>query len=239
MWRATVLTIFPDMFPGPLGQSLAGKAREKGLWLLEAVDIRDHAIDKHRMVDDTPAGGGPGMVMKADVIARALDAVAGDERPRLLMSPRGRPLTQRRVGELAAGSGLTIVCGRFEGIDERVIEARNLEEVSIGDYVLSGGEIAALVLIDACVRLIPGVMGHEASGSDESFSHGLLEYPQYTRPAVWEGRAIPDVLTSGDHGKVAAWRREQAENLTKSRRPDLWEAYPGKETARKMPKKGS
>jgi tRNA (guanine37-N1)-methyltransferase len=223
MWRATVLTLFPDMFPGPLGLSLAGKARGT-LWVLDAVDIRDYAVDKHRMVDDTPAGGGPGMVMKADVIARAIDALAGDSRPRLLMSPRGRPLTQARVNDLAAGPGATIVCGRFEGVDERVIEGRGLEEVSVGDYVLSGGEIAALALIDACVRLIPGVMGEAASGAEESFAHGLLEYPQYTRPQVWEGRAIPDVLTSGDHGKVAAWRRAQAERLTRLRRPDLWAA---------------
>jgi tRNA (guanine37-N1)-methyltransferase len=222
MWRATVLTLFPEMFPGPLGVSLAGKALDKGLWGLDAVDIRAHALDKHRTVDDTPAGGGPGMVLKADVIARALDAVATDARPRLLMSPRGVPLTQARVTDLAAGPGAVIVCGRFEGVDERVIEGRGLEEVSVGDYVLSGGEIAALVLIDTCVRLIPGVMGQEASGAEESFARGLLEYPQYTRPQVWEGRAIPEVLTSGDHARVAAWRREQAERLTKSRRPDLW-----------------
>ncbi len=221
MWRATVLTLFPDMFPGPLALSLAGKARGT-LWALEAVDIRGYALDKHRMVDDTPAGGGPGMVMKADVIARALDEVAADTRPRLLMSPRGRPLTQARVNDLAAAPGAVIVCGRFEGVDERVIEGRDLEEVSVGDYVLSGGEIAALALIDACVRLIPGVMGQVASGAEESFAHGLLEYPQYTRPQVWEGRAIPEVLVSGDHGKVAAWRREQAERLTRQRRPDLW-----------------
>jgi tRNA (guanine37-N1)-methyltransferase len=223
MWRASVLTILPEMFPGPLASSLAGKALQKGLWALEAIDIRDYATDKHRMVDDTPAGGGPGMVMKADVLARAIDAV-GAGRPRLLMSPRGRPLTQGRVAELAAGLGPIIVCGRFEGVDERVIAARQLEEVSLGDFVLSGGEIAALALIDACVRLLPGVMGKEASGADESFSDGLLEYPQYTRPQVFEGLAIPEVLTSGDHGKVAAWRRAQAEKLTRKRRPDLWAA---------------
>jgi tRNA (guanine37-N1)-methyltransferase len=225
MWRATVLTIFPDMFPGPLGQSLAGKARDKGLWSLEPVDLRDFATDRHRTVDDTPAGGGPGMVMKADVIARAIDAIAADRRPRLLMSPRGLPLTQHRVAALAQAPGLVLLCGRFEGVDERVIAGRNLEEISIGDYVLSGGELGAMVLIDACVRLLPGVMGKEASGAEESFSDGLLEYPQYTKPPLWEGRPIPDVLLSGDHGKVAAWRREQAEKLTQERRPDLWTAY--------------
>ena len=221
MWRATVLTIFPEMFPGPLGLSLAGKALEKGLWALDAIDIRDHATDKHRSVDDTPAGGGPGMVMKADVLARAIDA-AGAGRPRLLMSPRGAPLTQRRIMELAAGPGVVAVCGRFEGVDERVIEARGLEEISVGDYVLSGGEIAAMALIDACVRLLPGVMGAEASAGEESFAEGLLEYPHYTRPQLFEGRAIPEVLVSGDHAKVAAWRRGEAEKLTKTRRPDLW-----------------
>ena len=221
MWRATVLTIFPEMFPGPLGVSLAGKALEKGRWTLEAIDIRNHATDKHRTVDDTPAGGGPGMVMKADVLARAIDA-AGEGRPRVLMSPRGVRLTQTRIGELAGGPGAVIVCGRFEGVDERLIEGRGLEEVSLGDFVLSGGEIAAMALIDACVRLLPGVMGREASGAEESFADGLLEYPQYTRPQLWEGRAIPEVLLSGDHAKVAAWRREQAEKLTRERRPDLW-----------------
>ena len=223
MWRATILTIFPEMFPGPLGASLAGKALAKGLWALDTIDIRDHATDKHRTVDDTPAGGGPGMVMKADVLARAIDA-AGEERPRLLMSPRGTPLTQRRVADLAAGPGPIIVCVRFEGVDERVIAARRLEEVSLGDFVLSGGEVAALALIDACVRLLPGVMGRQASGAEESFSEGLLEYPQYTRPAVFEGAAIPEILTSGDHAKVAAWRRQEAEKLTRERRPDLWAA---------------
>src|SRR6476620_6471405 len=224
MWRASVLTIFPEMFPGPLGLSLAGKAIEKGVWALDAVDIRDHATDTHRTVDDTPAGGGPGMVMKADVLARAIDA-AGEGRPRLLMSPRGVPLTQGRVAQLAAGPGAIVVCGRFEGVDERVIEGRNLEEVSVGDFVLSGGEIAALALLDACVRLLPGVMGKEASAAEESFADGLLEYPQYTRPPVFEGEPIPEVLTSGDHGKVKAWRRAQAERLTAERRPDLWQAY--------------
>jgi tRNA (guanine37-N1)-methyltransferase len=225
MWRATVLTIFPEMFPGPLGVSLAGKALASGLWSLERVDIRAHAIDRHNSVDDTPAGGGAGMVMKADVLARALDAVPADKRPRLLMSPRGKPLTQARVEALAKDDGAVVVCGRYEGIDERLIAARNLEEISIGDYVLSGGEIAACVLIDACVRLLPGVVGKEASVAEESFSDGLLEYPQFTRPAVFEGRAIPEVLTGGDHAKVAAWRRAEAERLTRERRPDLWEAY--------------
>jgi tRNA (guanine37-N1)-methyltransferase len=225
MWRATVLTIFPGMFPGPLGVSLAGKALGAGLWALDALDIRAHATDKHRTVDDTPAGGGPGMVMKADVLARAIDAVPADGRPRLLMSPRGVPLTQERVTALAKGEGAVILCGRFEGVDERLIAARSLEEVSIGDYVLSGGEMAAMVLIDACVRLIPGVMGKEQSGIDESYSGGLLEYPQYTRPTMFEDRPIPDVLTGGDHAKVEAWRRAQAENLTRERRPDLWRTY--------------
>jgi len=228
MWRATVLTIFPEMFPGPLGLSLAGKALQKGLWALDAVDIRDHAGDKHRTVDDSPAGGGPGMVMKADVLARAIDFVtaSSDRRPRLLLSPRGTPLTQRRIVELAGGAGAVMLCGRFEGVDERVIEARALEEVSLGDFVLSGGEIAALALIDACVRLLPGVMGKEASGTEESFADGLLEYPHYTRPQLFEGRPIPEVLTSGDHGKIAAWRRAEAERLTRGRRPDLWAERP-------------
>jgi tRNA (guanine37-N1)-methyltransferase len=225
MWRATVLTLFPEMFPGPLGLSLAGKALGSGLWSLDANDIRAHATDRHGTVDDTPAGGGPGMVRTPDVLARAIDSVSADARPRLLMSARGTPLTQARVHALAAGEGVLIVCGRFEGIDERVITTRQLEEVSVGDYVLSGGEIAALALIDACVRLIPAVMGKEASGAEESFSDGLLEYPQYTRPAVFEGQTIPEVLTGGDHGKVKAWRKAEAERLTKERRPDLWAAY--------------
>jgi tRNA (guanine37-N1)-methyltransferase len=224
-WRATVLTLFPEMFPGPLGVSLAGKALASGLWALEARDIRDSATDRHRSVDDTPAGGGPGMVLRADVLAAAIDAAqVSPDRPRLLMSPRGRPLTQSRVLELAAGPGPLIVCGRFEGIDQRVIEARGLEEVSVGDYVLSGGEIAAMALIDGCVRLLPGVMGKLVSGADESFSHGLLEYPQYTRPQQFEGRPIPEILTSGDHSRVAAWRQAEAEALTQARRPDLWTA---------------
>ncbi|KJC43036.1 tRNA (guanine-N1)-methyltransferase [Bradyrhizobium sp. LTSP885] len=222
-WRATVLTLFPDMFPGPLGVSLAGKALAGGLWALEARDIRASATDRHRSVDDTPAGGGPGMVLRADVLAAAIDEAAiASDRPHLLMSPRGRPLTQSQVVDLAAGPGPLIVCGRFEGIDQRVIEARGLEEVSIGDYVLSGGEIAAMALIDACVRLLPGVMGKQASGTEESFSEGLLEYPQYTRPQEFEGRQIPEILISGDHAKVAAWRLAQSEALTQSRRPDLW-----------------
>src|SRR5213083_1856371 len=221
-WRATVLTLFPDMFPGPLGVSLAGKALSSGLWELEARDIREAATDRHRSVDDTPAGGGPGMVLRADVLAAAIDAAdAGQNRPRLLMSPRGRPLTQSQVKQLAAGPGPLVVCGRFEGIDQRVIEARGLEEVSIGDYVLSGGELAAMALIDACVRLLPGVMGKQASGADESFSDGLLEYPQYTRPQEFEGRPIPEILLSGDHARVAAWRRAEAVALTRARRPDL------------------
>ncbi len=227
MWRANILTIFPDVFPGPLGASLAGKALASEIWSLEVTDIRTFATDKHRSVDDTPAGGGPGMVMKADVLGRAIDAMPTDQRPRLLLSPRGNPLTQKRVEDLAAGAGLVLVCGRFEGIDERVIAGRDLEEVSIGDYVLSGGEIAAMVLIDACVRLLPGVMGAAASGAEESFAGGLLEYPQYTRPQLWEGRPIPEVLLSGDHAKIAAWRRSEAERLTRERRPDLWERHAG------------
>ena len=225
MWRASVLTIFPEMFPGPLAVSLCGKALATGLWSLQIVDIRDFASDKHRSVDDTPAGGGPGMVLKPDVLARAIDATATDARPRLLLSPRGMPLTQGRVEALCRGPGAMLVCGRFEGIDERVIAGRGLEEVSIGDYVLSGGEIAAMTLIDACVRLLPGVMGAPDSAADESFAEGLLEYPQYTRPQSWEGRPIPEVLISGDHAKVAAWRRAEAERLTRERRPDLWAAF--------------
>lgn len=223
MFRATIFTLMPDMLPGPLGASLSGDAMARGLWSLEARNIRDHGLGKHRAVDDTPAGGGPGMVIRADVLAASLDAELSpeDTRPRLLMSPRGRPLRQDRVRELAAGQGAVIVCGRFEGVDERVIAARGLEEVSIGDYVLSGGEIAAMVLIDACVRLIPGVMGKTESGSEESFEKNLLEYPQFTRPREWEGRAIPDILLSGDHAKIARWRREEAERITRERRPDL------------------
>lgn len=235
MWRASVLTIFPEMFPGPLGVSLAGKALAANTWSLETIDIRNFGIGAHRTVDDTPAGGGPGMVMKADVLASAIDSIEADARPRILLSPRGKPLTQERVRDLAQGPGAVLVCGRFEGVDERVIEGRALEEISVGDYVLSGGEIAALVLMDACIRLLPGVMGHEASGQEESFSEGLLEYPQFTRPQVFEGRPIPEVLISGDHGKVAAWRREQAEKLTQSRRGDLWAAFSGRSSPSKKP----
>lgn len=222
-FRATVLTLYPEMFPGPLGISLAGKALETGIWSLETVQIRDLASDRHRTVDDTPAGGGAGMVMRADILARAVDHASppGDTRPRLLMSPRGLPLTQARMRDLAAGPGAVIVCGRFEGVDQRVIEARGLEEVSIGDYILSGGEIAAYVLLDAVVRLLPGVMGNAESGAEESFETGLLEHPHYTRPQEWEGRTIPEVLTSGNHAKIAKWRHEQAEKLTAERRPDL------------------
>jgi tRNA (guanine37-N1)-methyltransferase len=231
MWRASILTIFPEMFPGPLALSLAGKALASGVWSLDTHDIRDAASDKHRTVDDTPAGGGPGMVMKADVLARAIDAVPPDTRPRLLMSPRGAPLTQSRVARLAAGQGAVIVCGRFEGVDERLIAARQLEEISLGDFVLSGGEPAAIALLDACVRLLPGVMGKEASIAEESFADGLLEYPQYTRPPLWDGQPIPEVLLSGDHAKVKAWRQAEAERLTRERRPDLWATY----QARKKP----
>jgi len=222
-FRATVLTLYPEMFPGALGLSLAGKALERGDWSLDTVQIRGFATDRHRTVDDTPAGGGAGMVMRADVLAKAIDSVSPsvDPRPRLLMSPRGRPLTQQRVRRLAAGPGAVIVCGRFEGVDQRIIDARNLEEVSIGDYILSGGEPAALVLLDAVVRLLPGVMGNDLSGVHESFEDGLLEHPHYTRPADFEGRAIPEILTSGNHAKIAQWRREQAEKLTQERRPDL------------------
>ena len=232
MWRASVLTIFPEVFPGPLGASLAGKALTSGIWSLETSDIRTFASDRHRGIDDTPAGGGPGMVMKADVLARALDAVPHDTRPRLLMSPRGKPLTQSRVATLAGGLGVVIVCARFEGVDERLIAARKLEEISLGDFVLSGGEPAAIALIDACVRLLPGVMGKEASAAEESFAEGLLEYPQYTRPPVFEGEPIPEVLTSGDHAKVAQWRRAEAERLTRERRPDLWAAYQARQAAK-------
>ena len=222
-WRASVVTLFPAMFPGPLGMALAGDALARGIWSLDAIDLRAHGIGRHRAVDDTPAGGGPGMVMRADVVAAALDATAGrdDPRPRLLMSPRGRPLTQRRVRDLSAGPGAILVCGRFEGVDERVIAGRGLEEVSVGDYVLSGGEIAALALLDACVRLLPGVMGKEGSGTEESFEGGLLEYPHYTRPREWEGRAVPDTLLAGNHAAIARWRRDEALRLTRERRPDL------------------
>ena len=225
-FRATVLTLYPEMFPGPLGTSLAGKALNEGKWSLEARNIRDHAIDKHRTVDDTPAGGGAGMVLRCDVLAAALDAVA-DGRPMLAMTPRGAPLTQGRVREIAGGEGAIVLCGRFEGFDERIFEGRPLEPVSIGDYVLSGGEIGAMVLLDACVRLLPGVMGAALSGEEESFETGLLEYPHYTRPVDWEGRTIPEVLRSGDHARIAAWRHEQAILDTRSRRPDLIERHGG------------
>lgn len=221
-FSATVLTLYPEMFPGPLGMSLAGEGLRNGLWALEARNIRDHGHGRHRAVDDTPAGGGPGMVVRADVLAAAIDSAAtGPEIPRLLMSPRGRPLTQAHARALAAGPGVLIVCGRFEGVDERVIAARNLMEVSVGDYILSGGEMAALTLLDAVVRLIPGVMGKLESGAEESFENGLLEYPHYTRPQLFEGQAIPEVLTSGNHKKIAEWRKAQSQALTQMRRPDL------------------
>jgi tRNA (guanine37-N1)-methyltransferase len=223
MFRATVLTLFPGMFPGPLGLSLAGDALARGLWALEAQDLRAHGLGRHRSLDDTPAGGGPGMVMRADVLAAALDAATAvdDGRPRLLMSPRGRPFSQAQAREWSTGPGLVMLAPRFEGVDERLIGGRNLLEVSIGDYVLSGGEIAALAILDACVRLIPGVMGKIESGESESFENGLLEYPQYTRPREWEGRTIPELLLSGDHARIARWRREESERITKQRRPDL------------------
>ena len=223
MFACTILTLFPAMFPGPLGQSLAGEALARALWSLEARDIREQGIGRHRAVDDTPAGGGPGMVMRADVIAASLDTAVqpDDPRPRLIMSARGAPFTQAQARQWAAGPGLVIVCPRFEGVDERAIEARRLIEVSIGDFVLSGGEIGALAVIDACVRLIPGVMGRQESGAEESFENGLLEYPHFTRPRVWEGRAIPEVLLSGDHARIAVWRRAEAERITRERRPDL------------------
>ncbi|NTF88848.1 tRNA (guanosine(37)-N1)-methyltransferase TrmD [Agrobacterium rhizogenes] len=228
-FRATILTLYPEMFPGHLGASLAGKAMERGQWALDTVQIRDFATDKHRTVDDTPAGGGAGMVLKPDVLARAIDhASENDNRPRLLMSPRGKPLTQKRVRELASGDGVIIVCGRFEGVDQRVIDGRDLEEVSIGDYILSGGEPAALILLDAIVRILPGVMGNDLSGLHESFEGGLLEHPHYTRPQIWEEREIPAVLTSGNHGAIAKWQKQEAEKLTKERRPDLLEKQPGK-----------
>src|SRR5690606_13512660 len=223
-FRASVLTLYPEMFPGPLGISLAGKALAEGTWSLDMVQIRDFAEGKHRMVDDTPSGGGAGMVMKADVVARALDSVA-DGRPMLLMTPRGKPLSQDRVRELAAGDGAIILCGRFEGAVARVMEGRELEVLSIGDYILSGGETAASVLLDAVIRLLPGVMGNRESGETESFETGLLEHPHYTRPQIWEGRSIPDVLTSGNHGAIEKWRQGEAERITRERRPDRWQAY--------------
>ena len=224
MWQATILTIFPEMLPGPLAYSLAGKAQRAGLWQLHTVDIRDYATDRHRSVDDAPFGGGPGMVLRADVLDRAI-AGAGGVGPLINLSPRGRRLDQERVREMAAGPGVRLICGRFEGVDERVLEEREVEEVSLGDFVLSGGEPAAIALIDACVRLLPGVVGDAAALAEESFADGLLEYPHYTRPQIWHGRAVPDTLVSGDHGRVRDWRRAQAELLTRERRPDLWDRY--------------
>ncbi len=226
-WRASVLTLFPEMFPGPLGASLAGSALKEGIWALETVDIRRFARDKHRAVDGSPSGGGPGMVMRADILGRAVDAAHGadDPRPLIYLSPRGERLTQSLVREIACGPGLVAVCGRFEGIDERVIAARRVREISVGDYVLSGGEVAAFSLLDAAVRILPGVVGAPASLNEESFEQGLLEYPQYTRPQSWEGMEIPAVLNSGHHAKIKAWRRAQAEKITKMRRPDLWTSY--------------
>jgi tRNA (guanine37-N1)-methyltransferase len=234
-WPATILTLYPEMFPGPLGLSLAGRALDEGIWSLATVQIRDFATDKHRSVDDTPAGGGAGMVMRADILAAALDSVA-DGAPKLVMSPRGEPLTQALVRTLAAGPGVTLLCGRFEGIDERLFEARPVIPVSLGDYVLSGGEVAAMALLDACIRLLPGVMGAPSSGEEESFESALLEYPHYTRPQEWEGRRIPEVLRSGDHAKIAAWRKRRAEDETRLRRPDLIERH---RDARRPPPSGA
>lgn len=227
MWRASVLTLYPEMFPGPLGQSLVGRALEDNRWALETVDIRDFASGKHRNVDDTPAGGGAGMVMRADVVAASIDAILEEEdpRPRLFLSPRGKPLEQEFVRELADGPGAILLCGRFEGIDQRVIEARNFREISLGDFVLNGGEIASMALLEAIVRLLPGVIGKEASHQQESFADHLLEYSHYTRPRDWEGHDIPDVLLSGDHGAIEKWRQEEAEKLTRALRPDLWQKH--------------
>jgi tRNA (guanine37-N1)-methyltransferase len=223
-WTATALTLFPEMFPGPLGFSLAGEARNRGVWRLETLDIRRFARDKHRSVDDTPFGGGPGMVLRPDVVDAA---IAGTQAPGplILLSPRGQPLSQGRVGELASGPGVRLLCGRFEGVDQRVIEAHRIEELSLGDFVLSGGEPAAIALIDACVRLLPGVVGKDASLEEESFTGGLLEYPHYTRPQDWQGMSVPEVLVSGHHEKVRQWRKAEAEAATRERRPDLWEQY--------------
>lgn len=223
-WRAAVLTLFPDMFPGPLAQSLAGRALQAGIWSLDAVNIRDFATDRHRSVDDTPFGGGAGMVLRPDVVDAALASVA-DDRPLVYLTPRGHPLTQRDAARYAAAPGVILLCGRYEGVDQRVIEARGMQEVSVGDYVLSGGELPALVLLDAIVRLLPGVMGAADSVTEESFAHGLLEYPHYTRPAEWQGRRVPEILLSGHHAAVAAWRRAEAERITRERRPDLWAAH--------------
>ena len=237
-FAATVLTLYPEMFPGPLGVSLAGRALSEGVWSLDTVQIRDFAVDKHRTVDDTPAGGGAGMVLKADVLASAIDHARAlqPDCPVLAMTPRGRPIDQARIRELAAGPGVTILCGRFEGFDERIFAGRSVEQVSLADIVLSGGEPAALAILDACIRLLPGVMGAASSGAEESFEEGLLEYPHYTRPQEWEGRTIPEVLRSGDHAKIAAWRKRQAEDDTRSRRPDLWERHGG---ARVKPASGA
>ncbi|MBB2202896.1 tRNA (guanosine(37)-N1)-methyltransferase TrmD [Gluconacetobacter tumulisoli] len=224
-WRATALTLFPDMFPGPLGQSLAGRALEHGLWSVEARNLREYGIGRHRVVDDTPFGGGAGMVMRPDVVSAAIRDIGRDGRPLVYPTPRGRPLRQDDVRRYAGGPGLVLLCGRYEGVDERVLEAEQVEQVSIGDYVLSGGEMAALVLLDSCVRLIPGVMGSEASGTEESFSDGLLEYPHYTKPASWEGRDVPDILLSGHHAAIAGWRQTESETATRMRRPDLWAAH--------------
>ncbi len=223
-FAVTCLTLFPDAFPGLLDVSIVGTARRNGLWSLETVDLREFGLGRHRMVDDTPAGGGAGMVLRADVAAAAIDSVAANGRPRIYLSPRGAPLTQKRARELAAGPGLILLCGRFEGLDERVIEAREMEEISLGDFILAGGEVAAMALAEACIRLLPGVAGNAQSLEEESFESGLLEHPHYTRPQTWEGREIPPVLTSGDHAKVRQWRRNQAEQLTKARRPDLYAA---------------
>lgn len=226
---AQVLTLYPDMFPGPLGMSLAGRALGEGIWTCNPIAIRDFATDRHRTVDDTPAGGGAGMVLRADIVARAVDHALAQrpDLPMLAMTPRGRPINQARVRALAAGPGATILCGRFEGFDERLFDARPIEQISIGDIILSGGEMGALMLLDACIRLLPGVMGAASSGDEESFESGLLEYPHYTRPASWEGRTIPEVLRSGDHAKIAAWRKQRAEDDTRLRRPDLWERHIG------------
>ncbi len=231
IWKAKVLTLFPEMFPGPLGLSLAGQALDAGRWALETVDIRDFAGDKHRTVDDAPFGGGPGMVMRPDVVSEAIESATseGPDLPLIYLTPRGRPLTQARVRELAEGPGMILLSGRYEGLDERVLESSRLEEISIGDFVLSGGEAAAIALIDACVRLLPGVVGEPESLMDESFEKGLLEYPQYTRPQVWNGREVPEVLVSGHHEKIKAWRQEQAEAITRERRPDLWSRYAGRD----------
>lgn len=231
-WRASVITLFPDMFPGPLGHSLAGRALENGAWSLQTLNPRDFATDKHRSVDDTPFGGGPGMVLRPDIMAAAVEAAApqGDTRPRLAMTPRGAPLTQARVRELASGPGVVILCGRFEGFDERLMSACGVEEISVGDAVLSGGEPAALLVLDACIRLLPGVMGHENSGEDESFENNLLEYPQFTKPQVWREQAVPDVLLSGDHGAISRWRQVQKLKVTRERRPDLFAKYVARTT---------